>query len=402
VRVAYICKRFPKYSETFIRNEVRALVAKGLDVRIVSLERPHSGDPSIETAKDLRDRTIYLKDMAQPSWVQVLTDPKARAWFPKSASWSLRTRSSSHLRRLREALAISRLSDLRGARRLHAHFAHGPASTAMIAADMMGIPFSFTAHARDLYELTPAWMVREKAHKASFVVVVGEVHANYLLDLGVAPEKVEVIHNGVAATIPARTDGKDAANHRAPTVLSVGRFVSKKGHDVLLDALARLARAGFEFRARLIGGGTLHSELKARADELGLKGRVDIVGWIPESEVFDELARGDVFALASRITSSGDRDGLPVSIVEAMAAGLPVVSTSVSAIPEAVGDGSEGFLVPPDDPDALAMALAKLLEDESLRAVLGERARRRALRDFSMESSAAKMIELYQDRDPPP
>jgi glycosyltransferase involved in cell wall biosynthesis len=398
VRIVYVCKRFPKYSETFIRNEIRALVARGLDIRIVSLERPHPGDPSIETAKDLRDRTIYLKDVAQPSWMDVLTDRKARSWLPTCASWMVRTGSGSHLRRLREALAVGRLSDVKVAQRLHAHFAHGPASTAMIAADMMGIPFSFTAHARDLYELTPGWMVREKGRRASFVVVVGQVHADYLRNLGVSPEHIQVIHNGVSATRSPRTERLDGVD-RPPTVLSVGRFVPKKGHDVLLDALARLVRTGVKFRARLIGGGTLHSELKARADKLGLNGRVDIVGWIPESEVFDELARADVFALASRITSSGDRDGLPVSIVEAMVAGLPVVSTSVSAIPEAIRHGREGFLVPPDDPDALAGALAKLLEDERLRAVLGEGARRRALEDFSLESSATKMVELYRARD---
>jgi glycosyltransferase involved in cell wall biosynthesis len=401
VRIVYVCKRFPKYSETFIRNEIRSLVARGLDIRIVSLERPHPGDPSIETTKDLRHRTIHLKDVALPSWIEVLADPDARAWLPTCVSWSVRTRSSSHLRRLREAVAVSRLSNLRGVRRLHAHFAHGPASTGMIAADMMGIPFSFSAHARDLYELTPAWMLREKARRASFVAVEGEVHANYLLDLGIAPERVKVIRNAVAATIPAIEDAIDVRNRRPLTVLSVARFVPKKGHDVLLDAFARLARDGFEFRARLIGGGDLHSELKARVDDLGLNERVDVVGWKSEHEVFDELAKADVFALPSRVTSTGDRDGLPVAILEAMAAGLPIVSTSVSAIPEAVGHGSEGFLVPPDDPDALARALAKLLEDESLRAALGKRARRRVLRDFSVESSATQLIELYQARDRP-
>jgi glycosyltransferase involved in cell wall biosynthesis len=391
--IVYVVKRFPKYSETFIRNEIQGLLDKGVDVRVVSLERPHPGDPSVEEVSRFAGRITYLHlNRFANLGVGALRRRRTRRWWWRCLWWCVRTRSLSHMRRLDEATSLGSMAAMHGASRFHAHFAHGPATTAMIAGDLTGTAFSFTAHARDLYELTPRWLLREKASRADFIAVVGDIHREYLLDIGVDEMKVKVVRNGVRLPTP----GKGGAKNGRLVVLSVGRFVPKKGHDVLLRALGLLAAEGLDFEARLVGGGPQRKALEGLAHRLRLNGQVHFLDELPAKDVSQELRGADIFALACRVTRSGDRDGLPVALVEAMAQGLPVVSTTVSAIPEAITDGHDGLLVPPDDPEQLAAALKRLVGEPELRSCLGARASARAARTFSPQVATESLLALFQ------
>jgi colanic acid/amylovoran biosynthesis glycosyltransferase len=246
-----------------------------------------------------------------------------------------------------------------GVDHVHAHFAHYPALAAWIAHELTGVPYSFTAHANDIF--VHHGMLARKASDAGFVATISEFNRDFLRARGaVAP--IRIVHCGVdpadyAFAAPAERDG------RAPRVLCVAAFREPKGHEVLLRAVAeappRLARA----RVDLVGDGPLRPRLEALAAELGIADRVTFHGSLPAPAVTELLRASDVFVLPSVITAEGDMDGVPVALMEALAVGVPAVSTRVSGIPELVRDGRTGLLAEPGDPASLAAALEATLAD---------------------------------------
>lgn len=247
---------------------------------------------------------------------------------------------------------------------IHAHFTHWPASAAVMASLLTGTPCSFTAHARDIFCTNPD-ALRRKVERSRFAVTVSE-HTREALAVA-APahaHAIQVVRNGVDLS---RYRPRRAGGASDPLVLTVARLVDKKGVDVVVEACARSAAAASWL---VIGEGPRRAALERRSAE-ACAGRVGFTGAAGAGEVAAALARATVFALPCRVASDGDRDALPVALVEAMAAGLPVVTTAVGGIPELVRDGESGLLVPPDDPDALAVAIDRLLGDPGLREQLG-------------------------------
>ncbi|MFM8991668.1 MAG: glycosyltransferase [Alphaproteobacteria bacterium] len=270
-----------------------------------------------------------------------------------------------------------------GTEHVYAHFLHTPASVARYAATMLGLPWSVSAHAKDIWT-TPDWEKREKLADASWAVTCTREGAAHLGAL--APGKVRHVPHGLdfsrfphAPAAPSRRDGSDPAD---PVVIgSVGRAVEKKGYDDLLDALARLP-AGLHWRFVHAGGGPLLARLRHRAEELGLGARVEWRGPCTQDEVLDLLRGIDIFVLAARIAGDGDRDGLPNVVLEAMSQRRPVLATASAAIPEAVTDGLTGALVPSGDAVSLARRLAALVADPWARDHLGAAAAEAVRRDF--------------------
>ncbi|MBT6117752.1 MAG: glycosyltransferase family 4 protein, partial [Rhodospirillaceae bacterium] len=375
--VAFVLKGYPRLSETFIAQEIRALERRGLDIRIVSLRHPT--DPADHPVhREIVAPVDYLPEYLGDDWARV-----SRAWrkarclpgYPKARALWLRDLrrdpSRNRVRRFGQALVLAaELPPEIG--RLHAHFLHTPASVARYAATMRGLPWSCSAHAKDIWT-TPAWDKREKLADLDWLVTCTAVGRDHLAGLAPEPARVLLAYHGLDLARfppPEREAGGEGRAADPVTILSVGRAVEKKGYEDLLDALAALP-AGPAWRFVHIGGGKRLAALKARADELGLGDRIEWLGPQPQETVLARYRTAGLFVLASRIAADGDRDGLPNVLVEAQSQGLACLGTCVSAIPELIRDGETGLLVPPGDPPALAEALARMIVDPALRARLG-------------------------------
>jgi glycosyltransferase involved in cell wall biosynthesis len=276
---------------------------------------------------------------------------------------------------------------------LHAHFAHNPTSLARYASQMTGIPFSFTAHAKDLYLTRPESLIN-KAELASFITTCTGFNARYLCDI-LPPEsarKVNVVYHGVDTHrfCPGRHEG----DRFTPALLSVGRLVPKKGFACLIEAARLLHDESIPFRLDIYGSGPLKDDLQRQIDRAGLAGQIQLRGATTQDELLAAYATADIFVLAPQVTVDGDRDGIPNVLLEAMACGLPVVSTDISGIPEVIADGVNGRLVPSADPRALAMALRGLLASGDDRRSFGEEARRTMCGRFDAGVNAETMASL--------
>ena len=390
-RVAVVLKGYPRLSETFIAQEILGLERRGLDVLIVSLRRPTDGAIH-DVHREIRAEVLYLPEYLKDDPARVAAGRAHAAALSGFAAAETafrrdlaRDNSASRRRRFGQAavLAAELPADVE---HLYVHFLHTPASVGRYAALMTGLPWSFSAHAKDIWT-TPDWELAEKIADAAWGTTCTAVNAAKLRGLADRPEKVALVYHGLDFSRfpppperPAERDGT-----RAPvTFLCVGRAVEKKGIDDVLRALARLP-ADLDWRFEHIGGGALTAKLAALADRLGIAGRVAWLGARPRDAVIAACGRADVFVLASRLARSGDRDGLPNVLMEAQAMGLPVVSTRVSAVPEAVEDGVTGLLVEPRDVAGLAAALERLARDPALRQRLAATAAASVRARFSSE-----------------
>jgi glycosyltransferase involved in cell wall biosynthesis len=394
-RVAVVVKGYPRLSETFIAQEILALEGRGLDLSIVSLRRPT--DPAVHPVHRLISAAcLYLPEYLYQEPVRVwrgwrLAGRAAgyrrarRAWFVDL----LRDPTPNRVRRFGQALVLAaELPPDIG--HLHAHFLHTPASVARYAALLLGLPWSVSAHAKDIWT-SPAWEKREKLAEASWAVTCTAAGRDHLAALAPRPETVWLCYHGIDPVrfppVPRRPAGGDGSDPQRPAVLlSVGRAVAKKGYDDLLAALALLPR-DLAWRFVHIGGGELRRSLARRAARLGIADRVDWRGAQPQPEVLAAYRAADLFVLAAKIARDGDRDGLPNVLMEAQSQRLACVATSLSGIPELIEDGTTGLLVPPADPAALARAIERLIRDPGRRAALGAAGEARVRRDFAMPAA---------------
>lgn len=401
-RVAFVLKGYPRLSETFIAQEIAALERRGLEILIVSLRHPTDGRRH-PVHDEIRAPLLYLPEYLYQEPLRVLRAwRQVRRWPSYRSAFSLwlrdlrRDPTPNRARRFGQALVLA--AELpRDIGRLHAHFLHTPASVTRYAAALRGLPWSGSAHAKDIWT-TPDWEKREKLADCDWLVTCTETNRAHLAAL--APEgRVDLVYHGLdlsrfpppEAARPPR-DGGDAGD---PVVLlSVGRLVEKKGTDVLLEALAQLPPA-LHWRLVHIGGGPLKPQLERLAEARGIAGRISWRGALPQPEVLAALRGADLFALASRVAGDGDRDGLPNVLAEAQSQGLACAATAVSAIPELVEDGGTGILVPPESPAALAHALRSLIADPARRAALGAAGRERVRTRFQMEPNLERLARRF-------
>jgi glycosyltransferase involved in cell wall biosynthesis len=427
--VGYVLKGFPRMSELFIASEIHRVEQAGVPLRLFVI-RPRDEEETHPVVDRIVARPEYLPATTSLSatpivrWL-IVNVPAFRPAILRVArrrplglarataaalAQSLRSRSRPWSRpkkvmakELLLAIALAdRLLDAPDVRHLHAHFAHGATSVTWLASLITSVPFSFTGHAKDIYseKLNPAGLLRRKLLAARFAVTCTEANRKHLL--AVAPDaRVYRIYHGLnadfARLLAARRDRpvRNGSLH----VLSVGRLVAKKGFDVLVDAQALLAERGVLAETTVAGGdadGSFGVELRRRIAASGVDAQVRLVGTMSQEALFEEYARASVFCLPCRVLDDGDRDGIPNVIVEAMAAGLPVVTTRISGIPELVEDGVNGLLVEPDDPEGLADALLRVHGDGRLRerlAVAGEATVRER---FDGELLARRMAALFR------
>ena len=402
-RVAYIMKRYPRLTETFILNEIRAMERYGADLRIFSLLAPEP-PPHHPIAAEVTAPVHSAPLEARSSWSLLAWAHVAcaiaspRRYVSTLSKACLRSAESANpasvWRQFTRAGFVAATCRRDRVGHLHAHFANAPAAVAQFASELTGIPFSFTAHAKDLY-LTPKRVIRRRTRAAQFVATCTGYNVQYFEELlGARSNKIHLVYHGIdLGQFGARDDLKNHSEG-VPLVLSVGRLVPKKGHDDLIAACAILRSRGVDFRCRIVGDGGLRAELQAQIDSAGLNDVVRLDGAMTHNELITLYGEAQLFALAPRIADDGDRDGIPNVIAEAMAIGVPVVSTDVSGIPELVRDGETGALVPPRDPPALADAIATLLSDADARRRFAGNARALLERDFNLWATTRRLHQL--------
>jgi glycosyltransferase involved in cell wall biosynthesis len=412
--IAYIVKAWPRLSETFILNEIVGLERRGVSIRIFSVKDPSPG-PTHDRVALVRANVTYLSPRSH--WKSALA-ANVRSLRRRPGRY-LRTlfmalvKVVSHRRRHRDspALGLRALAALRHfleagyvadvlfagqATHLHAHFASSPALVALLTSRITGVPYTVTAHAKDIYVSHPDDL-RAKLREARAVVTCTEYNRQHLLSRypRECGGKVLCVYHGLDHSL-FRCAPSHTSDPQEAVILSVARLVEKKGLDDLLAAVEILRLRGRRLRLEIIGTGPLRESLKAQAKHLGLEDQVRLLGAQPHDAVCLAYRRASVFALPCRVAADGDRDGIPNVLLEAVASGVPVVSTPVSGIPELIESDRSGLLVEPNHPGMLADALDRMLQSPELRARLTEAARAKLEAHFSLDRCSARLLALFQ------
>lgn len=402
VPVAFVLKGYPRLSETFIAQEILALEERGLDILIVSLRHPtdRKRHPIHER---IRASVLYLPEYLYREPLRVL-----RGWWrarrlpgyaaAKDLWWRdlRRDPTPNRIRRFGQALVLA--AELPPQyRRLHAHFIHTPGSVTRYAARLLGLPWSASAHARDIW-ITPEWEKREKLADCLWAATCTAHNVTHLSALG-DPAKVALVYHGLDFSRfpepPMRRplrDGRDSAD--PVRLLTVGRAVEKKGFDLLLQALALLP-GDLHWRLTHIGGGPLLKQLKEQASQLGIADRVEWLGPQSQDTVIASYRSADVFVLACKRDRDGDMDGLPNVLMEAQSQGLACAASAISAIPELIIDGETGLLVPAEDAELLSVAIGRLIVDPALRDRLGIAGAARVRSRFGMSAGIDELARRF-------
>ncbi|QIG47661.1 glycosyltransferase family 4 protein [Nordella sp. HKS 07] len=403
-KIVIVLKGYPRLSETFIAQELLGLERAGHELYLVSMRHP-TDKKRHPVHDEIKAPVRYLPEYLHDEPWRVI-----RSWW--------KARRFAHYKRLRQTFLADLKRDFtrnrwrrfgqalvlaaefpRDVDWLHAHFIHTPGSVTAYASLILDIGWSCSAHAKDIWT-SPDWDLSAKLGQARWVVTCTKAGFDRLQSLSPDPSRVHLSYHGLDLSRFAHFDGarpaRDGTDAKDPVLLlSVGRAVEKKGYDILIDALALLPK-DLAWRFVHIGGGEKLSELKAKAEALGLAARMEWLGSRAQEDVLAQYRQSDLFVLPCRIARDGDRDGLPNVLVEASSQGLACISTTVSGVPELLSDGVDGLLVPPEDPRALSAALTRAIGDPQLRRRLGAAAETRVRGHFDHTNSIGELTQLFR------
>ncbi len=398
MKVGYLFSRYPVPSQTFCDTEMRALEAAGFEVEIFSCSPPTSGfRHGVEDRP--RGPVFYAPPGTALEWVEAAARQEGR--WPGEMVADHEARHGARyepIRRARHAVYFADLMRRRGVEHLHVHFANRATHAALFIHALTGLPFSFTAHAQDfMVDLGSDALLGEMCARASFVVAVSDWSRRALIErCPEAAEKIHRVYNGLPLDRWPEPEPGRAVFSPPLRILSVGRLVGFKGYDDLIDACAGLKARGVAFLCKIVGEGPHREALARRIKEAGVSDGVGLLGLFPQARIRSLLAECDVFALACRVDAKGACDVLPTVILEAMAAGRPVVSTRLAGVPEMVDDGEMGRLVAPGDVPALTAALDEMSRDPALRQRLGGAGRVKLAADFSSAVTTRQLAALFK------
>ncbi|NSY39924.1 glycosyltransferase family 4 protein [Leisingera sp. ANG59] len=396
--LAVVVKGWPRLSETFIAQELVALEAAGHAFEIWSLRHP----------TDIKRHPLHTQLKARVNYLpEYLYEEPVRVWRAREMAQQLpgygeayriwradlrRDTTPNRIRRFGQAcvLAAEMPCEVLG---LYAHFLHTPSSVARYAAIMRGLPWSFSAHAKDIWT-SPEWEIREKLsanhHGAAFGATCTGFGVKHLQKMADTPKRVDLVYHGLDLTrFPAPPERRPRQPQDPVHFISVGRLVEKKGFDRLIAALALLP-AGLDWHWSHIGGGGLGDLLQGMAEDAGIADRITWRGACDQPEVIEAMRSSDLFVLPSRVATDGDRDGLPNVLMEAASQSLPILSTPVSAIPEFIKHGKHGLLSK-DSPEALAESLLYAARHPQKLAEMAQAALVRLRSDFGMDPGIAQL-----------
>ena len=401
-----ILKGYPRISETFISNEILLLEKLGFPIHLFSMRQPrekftHESVNRIQATVDYLPETL-LRPLPRLFYHNCLLAAQRPGVYTQALKIAfqrfLRTHKSATLKHLFQAgYLVRRLLPGRGIIHLHAHFAHSPASVAMFTSLLSGRPFSFTAHAKDIYTSDPR-QLKEKAALAKFVVTCTEYNRRHLLALcDGEPREIHRIYHGIDTGLFAFRPKKISKVEKPYRILTVARLTAKKGLPTVYRALKALKDRGIAFEHTLIGDGEDRKAILSVIKNLGLSDHTRWLGTQPHEVVVDYYKRAHLFVLGCEVAPNGDRDGIPNVLFESMAMGVPVVATNLSAIPELVETGKTGLLVDPGSPEKMAEAMRRMLNDADLRARIIPAARQRVARDFDNKMLIRDLAAVYRD-----
>jgi glycosyltransferase involved in cell wall biosynthesis len=398
--LAYLVSQYPAVSHTFILREIHQLRRIGMAIRTASV-KPPAPSPQGFTDAELHEAgaTFYVKTRGP---LRILGDHATRlARGPRAylSGLLLAFRLAGldlkavlyHLFYFGEAVAVGEWMRRNGLRHLHVHFANAAATVAMLIEKTHGFPYSMTVHGPDEFYDTGFYHLREKVEGASFICCISRFCRSQLM-MTSSPdhwEKMEVCPLGVD---PEAFQPRERALGSEFRVLCVGRLTPAKGQAVLLAAVAKLVERGRRVHADLVGDGPDRSALERQAARLNIAGNVTFHGAVNQDRIAGLLAHADAFALPSFA------EGVPVSLMEAMAMEIPCVSTAIAGIPELIQSGEEGILVPPSDPDLLAAAIEALIEDPELRLRLARAGRRKVIESYNLRANTERLAAIFERR----
>ncbi|NQT20720.1 MAG: glycosyltransferase [Planctomycetes bacterium] len=390
-RVAYILGRYPSRSETFIRREIEAVRRGGVAVDVYAL-KPGAGCEAVGEG-------AYRGGISPAEKLGSLLWAAGRpVRLVRMISAIIRGRLGRPVELLKSArnipasAAFARRIEKSGAGCVHAHFAGEPAIIARSVSNLLTIPYTFSIHARDIFVDKPPAADTIKCARAVAACTAAALERAKELMPPDMHRKLHLVRHGVEAP----PDGGPAERARERVVLMVGRLVGKKGVPILLAALKRIRDNGTEIECVILGDGPRRADVEKAIAGLGITGAVQVPGWADADKVRAWMTRASVLAVPSVVTECGDRDGLPNVILEAAAAGLPVVASDVGGIGEFISDGATGLLVPPGDAGALAGAIERMINDDKLRRKLTDAAREKVGREFDPNANAATLINAME------
>ncbi|MBO9397911.1 glycosyltransferase family 4 protein [Shimia sp. R9_2] len=397
--IAYLTGEYPRATDTFIQREVAALRAQGQRVETCSVRRTGAEHLVGEEQKAEAKATFYILAAAKSPlpllsavFGALLRNPlrflRALVLAVKTAPPGLRNLLYQLFYFVEAAVLAAHLRN-KGVRHLHNHIAKSSCSVAMLTSELSGIPYSFTLHGPDIFFAPDHWRLDEKIARAGFVACISHFCRSQAMAFSDPKHwsKLHIIHCGVE---PARYDGAEAP--MGTKLLFVGRLAPVKGLPILLRAMEQLVQKEPDVHLTVIGDGPGRKALQSQTDAAGLSDHVSFVGYKSQSEVAEALSAADMLVLPSFA------EGVPVVLMEAMAARRPVVATQIAGIPELVTEGVSGLLVPPGDPDALAQAIAKLLANPTRATAMGIAGRAKVEAAFDIAKEAARLRALLQER----
>lgn len=396
-KVGYVVSTWPRLSQTFVLNEILALERRGLPLRVFSTKSPRA-EPVHAKVRKVRAPITYLNVRRRVGPIlsaNLRTARAAPARYLRALAHALRFGRPDVLWRFVQAGYLADLIRREGITHLHAHFTTAPTLVAMFTHQLARVPYTFTAHARDIFADTSPELLQVEMDNARAVVTVSDYNERYLCKL--KPDlngKLRRINYGVDLS-EFKFRGTRRSGPQPPIILAVARLVEKKGLRDLLLSAELLREQGLPFRVQIIGEGEQRKVLEALIADRNLQDCVILMGAQPHEEVILAYDRACVFVLPCVVASDGDRDGLPNVLLEAMASGIPVVSTAVAGIPELIESECDGLLVPAGDPVALSGALKRLLADPELRERLAANARVKVEEKFSIDHSAENLMDLF-------
>lgn len=400
VKVAYVMSRFPKLTETFVLGEMQAVEELGVDVVLYPLLRQREAVVHPD-AVPFCERARFQPFLSWPILRSQLAFLRQSPRIYLGTLWELLRRTWGSLNFFVGALGIfpkvahaARLMGAEGVAHVHCHFSNHPAAAGFVIHRLTGIPFSFTAHGSDLH--VDRRMLCAKLGEAAFVVAVSDYNRDVIVEEcgEEAGQKIVVLHCGVDTEFFRPTEPE--ADEGPLSILSVGKLHEVKGQTYLVEACRLLVEAGIDVVCTLVGDGPDRGAIARQIADSGLDGHVKILGERDRVQVAALLGKAHAVAAPSVPTKSGKREGIPVVLMEAMSAGVPVVASRLSGIPELVEDEVSGLLVPPRDPTALAHALRRLHDEPALRERLALAGRDKVKREFDVRANAAELVRHFR------
>ncbi len=403
-----VLKGYPRISETFISNEILLLESLGFHIHIISMRHPreafnHASVKNIKASVDYLPSTIlnHLLPLGYHNLLLAVKKPKVYLKAVKKAAvrW-IRTRKTATIKHLLQAgYLVHKCLHGKNIIHFHAHFAHSPTSVALFSSLLSDIPFSFFAHAKDIYT-SDQRQLKEKIDMARFVVTCTKYNKNYLSQLaGKSSTPIFCVYHGINLDYfsPRLNNIKCKPPYK---LLTVARMTEKKGLENVYHALAILRDKKIKFKHTLIGEGDDNDKILKLIKKLKLEKVTKLRGTLTHEDVINHYAHADLFVLGCQIARNGDRDGIPNVMAESMAMNLPVVATNVSGIPEFLEDRVSGMMVPQKDPKALARAMEEVLTDDDLRKQITMEAQKRITRKFNNQKLIKDLARIYQDMIP--